>query len=140
MGEFWLARTPTELRERVFHFVEWAETNAVFPVAWKAEKYQGPRSLDQNDRINAMYRDIAEHTGEGVVAIRRHCKLHFGVPILRAHDAEFRGVYDRIIKPHDYPDKLEIMDYLPVTSRMKKPQASEYIDTVQREYPNVRFQ
>jgi hypothetical protein len=46
-----------------------------------------------------------------------------------------------MVKPHDYEDKLAIMDFLPVTSRMKKPQATEYIDTVQREYAQrgVRF-
>lgn len=93
------------------------------------------RSLDQNALINVLYGDIARQIeGEGVVDIRRRCKLHFGVPILRANDAEFRKVYDSVVKPHPYETKLQIMDYLPVTSIMKKPQATEYIDTIQREY------
>jgi hypothetical protein len=119
--------------------VEWltnaAEGDAVSLIA-------RPRSLSQNDLINAMYGDIAAHTeGEGIVDIRRRCKLHYGVPILRAHDAEFREIYDRVIKQHTYDDKLAMMDYLPVTSRMSKSQATEYIDTVQREYAEkgVRF-
>ena len=97
----------------------------------------------QNDLIYMLYADIERYTeGEGIVDIRRRCKLHYGVPILRAHDEEFRKVYDKSVKPLPYEDKLEIMDFLPVTSRMKKPQATEYIETIMREYSQrgVQFQ
>jgi hypothetical protein len=64
---------------------------------------------------------------------RAYSKLHFGVPILRAHDEEFRKVYDKVIKPLTYEQKLEIMVEpidLPVTSRMKKKQFMDYLDEV----------
>lgn len=138
-GEFWLIQNLRQVKDVMKEMYHHIETRDDFPISIKIEKYKHPRSLDQNDMINAMYRDIAESTGEGVVDVRRKCKLHYGVPILRAHDEEFRRVYDKIVKPHTYPDKLEIMDYLPVTSRMKKPQATEYIDTVQRENAGVVF-
>lgn len=139
-GEYWIARNPGELRKNVDNFVKHCEEKNVWPICWKSEPYKDPRSLDQNALINAAYADIAKQSGEGVVATRRRCKLHYGVPILRAHDEEFRGIYDRVVRSHAYEDKLEIMDYLPVTSRMKKPQATEYIETLFREHPNVRFQ
>lgn len=97
------------------------------------------RSLDQNDMIQALYKQVAEQKqDETVVDITRHCKLHYGVPILRSADnsvgQKFRAMYDRVVKPHDYSTKLEVMDYLPVTRLFNKKQASEYIDTIIREY------
>ena len=134
-GEVWIARNPAELALRLKRFAESVEQDNDWPICWQAKKYTDPRSLDQNALINTLYGVIAEQAeGEGVVDIRRRCKLHYGVPILRAHDEEFRTVYDKMVKPHSYVDKLLIMDYLPVTSRMKKEWASEYIDTVVREF------
>lgn len=93
------------------------------------------RTNDQNSFINTMYRDIAKQLdGEGIVDVRRRCKLHYGVPILRANDEKFRGIYDKVVRPHIYEDKILIMDFLPVTSLMNTAQASEYIETVIREY------
>lgn len=93
------------------------------------------RSLDQNAMIYALYQQIAEQVeGEQIVDIRRECKLRYGVPIMRAGSEEFRYVYDRAIKPLDYEFKLRAMDWLPVTSKMSKAQATEFIDTVIREY------
>lgn len=139
-GESWRADNPGQLRERIEFFRKHLEEQNVWPICWKAFPYKDPRSLDQNALINCAYADISQSTEEGVVDVRRRCKLHFGVPILRAHDEEFRGVYDKIVRPHAYEDKLSIMDFLPVTSRMKKPQASEYLDTLFREHAGVRFQ
>lgn len=141
-GEYFIARNPGEFRQRLEYSAQVAEDSFAYPICWQFKTYEDPRSLPQNALINAMYGEIADQRdGEGVVDIRRRCKLHYGVPILRAHDEEFRSVYDKVVKPHDYETKLEIMDFLPVTSRMKKPQATEYIDTVMREYSQqgVRF-
>ena len=93
------------------------------------------RTLDQNALINKLYSLIAEQKqDETVQDIRHHCKLHYGIPILRRDSEKFCSLYDRVIKPHDYETKLEMMEHLPVTSEMGKKQGSEYIDTVIREY------
>lgn len=93
------------------------------------------RNTDQNALIYALYQEIAgQKEDETVQEIRRHCKLHHGVPMLRSSDEEFRYVYDEAIKPLSYEMKLQLMDYFPVTSKMNKRQASEYIDLVIREY------
>jgi hypothetical protein len=93
------------------------------------------RSLDQNEMIHALYKQIAEQKqDESFKDIRRHCKLHSGVPILRRDQQEFRNFYDTALKRLDYEFKLESMDFVPVTSRMNKKQASEYIEEVIREY------
>ena len=143
MPGLYIARNPGDLRDKLDHFVRTTEDANEWPVCWEAKKYEADRTLPQNDLIYMLYADIERYTeGEGIVDIRRRCKLHYGVPILRAHDEEFRKVYDKSVKPLPYEDKLEIMDFLPVTSRMKKPQATEYIETIMREYSQrgVQFQ
>ena len=62
-------------------------------------------------------------------------KLRHGVPILRAESPKFREVYDRLLKPLSYEQKVAVirdMD-LPVTRLMKVRQMVRYLDAVQRE-------
>lgn len=94
------------------------------------------RSLDQNSMIYALYQQIAsQKEDESIVDIRRHCKAYFGVPILLAKDPEFAALYRKGIMPHLTPEeKLRAMDILPVTRRFSKEMATEYIDTIIREY------
>ena len=93
------------------------------------------RSLDQNALSWAWYDQIARELPEDRKGgWRRYCKLHHGVPILRVDDAEFRDMYDRIIRPMQYEDKLELMDILPVTSRMTTTQLSIYLDNVKEDF------
>jgi hypothetical protein len=93
------------------------------------------RSVDQNSMIYALYRQISEQNeSEAMIDIKRHCKLHFGIGILKSHDPDFSEFYDKCIKGMSYPDKLLLMTYFEVTSRFDKEMATEYIDTVIREY------
>jgi hypothetical protein len=94
------------------------------------------RSLDQNSLSHAWYEQIArelrEDSPEGV---KCECKLRFGVPILRAADADFREMYDTAIRGHlSYEQKLKAMRFLPVTSLMTVKQLSQYLEDVQREF------
>ena len=70
---------------------------------------------------------------------RAYCKLHFGVPILRADDA-FKADYDRIIKPMDYQTKLALMaepfDF-PVTRLMTVKQKKEFLDAIWNHYTGL---
>jgi hypothetical protein len=95
------------------------------------------RSIDQNSLIYALYGQIAsQNESEAIIDIRRHCKLHYGVPLLRANDEAFCQFYDKSIKGMEYETKLLLMDYMDITSRkeFKKPMATQYIDTIIREY------
>lgn len=99
---------------------------------WQAGK---SRTLDQNALSFAWYEQIARELREDDKRGWRHyCKLHHGIPILRLDDPEFREFYDRAIRPMSYEDKLELMDHLPVTSRMTTTQLSTYLDNVQRDF------
>lgn len=93
------------------------------------------RSLSQNDISHAWYHQVANELREDTpLGVKCFCKLHFGIPILRAESDDFREKYDRVVKPMDYPDKLELMEWFPVTSLMTTPQLSQYLEKVQDHY------
>ena len=94
------------------------------------------RSLDQNAISHAWYEQVARELREDDArGVKRYCKLHFGVPLLRAEDDEFREAYDgSILRTLSYEQKLLAMDMLPVTSRMTTAQLSRYMEDVQGHY------
>jgi hypothetical protein len=93
------------------------------------------RSVEQNAVLHGWFgqvaRELREYDARGV---KRFCKLHFGVPILRAEDDDFRAAYDRVIKPLGYEDKLVAMDILPVTSVMTTIQLDQCMADIQNHY------
>lgn len=96
---------------------------------WKPEK---PRSIPQNAISHEWYGQAAlENRERDAVQWKSYCKLHHGVPILRAEDEDFRAAYDAAIKPLTYENKLEAMKFWPVTSLMTTAQLSKYLEAVQ---------
>lgn len=93
------------------------------------------RSLDQNAISHVWYEQLARELREDdVLGWKSYCKLHHGVPILRAEDEEFRQFYDGAIKGLTYEQKLQAMKFMPVTSLMTKPQLSKYLESVQDDF------
>jgi len=93
------------------------------------------RSLDQNAISHLWYEQIARELREDTaLGVKCYCKLHLGVPILRAEDEEFRELYDSVIKPLPYEKKIAAMKVWPVTSLMNKNQLSQYLEAMQNEY------
>ena len=66
------------------------------------------------------------------------CKLHFGVPILRAEDEHFREFYDGALKRLTYEQKMAAMEYVPVTSIMSKAQLSRYLEDMRESFASQR--
>ena len=101
-------------------------------VRWTTDKV---RSVDQNAISHAWYEQIsAELREDTVLGVKCQCKLQYGVPILRAEDADFRAMYDASLKGLGYEEKLTIMQYLPITSLMTTAQLSQYLDAMQTAY------
>jgi len=94
------------------------------------------RSLEQNALSHVWYGEIAKQGKEfSTVEARRFCKLTIGVPIMRAHSKEFRAAWDKLAKARfTYEEKLEVMDWWPVTSLMKEAQFTEYLTTMQQQF------
>lgn len=97
------------------------------------------RSLKQNRLYRKWLAEIAEQKGDMTAAEwNGYCKLHYGVPIMRASCADYAETYDRFIKKtYSYEQKLAIMtgDYgWPVTSEMNTKQMKEFLDKVHMEF------
>lgn len=93
------------------------------------------RSVEQNAVMHGWFAQVARELREdNARGVKRFCKLHFGVPILRAEDDDFRAAYDRVIKPLPYADKLVAMDILPVTSAMTTIQLEACMTDIQDHY------
>ncbi|MBQ2263248.1 MAG: hypothetical protein II336_18040 [Loktanella sp.] len=92
------------------------------------------RTNEQNRLQRKWVGEVSEQRGDITAEeARGYSKLHFGVPILRNEDEEFVAVYDRIIRPLPYEDKLSLMQVpidLPVTSRMNTGQKKRYLDAM----------
>lgn len=109
-------------------------TIQVFKGAWKH------RSLEASALSHVWYREISKQGKQQTAEeVKRECKLTCGVPILRAESPTFCAMYDKVVKGHDYPTKLEMMDFLPVTSLMNKEQMSDYLEAVQYKYTEQGF-
>lgn len=93
-----------------------------------------PRTVSQNSLVYALYGQVGREHGLSEMEAKRECKLRHGVPILRADDEEFRVAYDAVIRPLSYAQKLQAMDFWPVTSRMSTDQLTRFHASVCREY------
>ena len=90
------------------------------------------RSTEQNRLQRKWLAEISEQLGDRTPEqVRGYCKLTMGVPILRQEHEVFREKYDRIVKPHPYEEKIEMMmeplDF-PVTRLMTTRQKTRYLD------------
>lgn len=104
-----------------------------------AEIEPDARSLDQNALSHRWYGQIAKAGEYDTVGARRFCKLHFGVPIMRAGETKlcenFRAGWDSLIKTRmTYPEKLGLMDWWPVTSLMDWKQMREFLTAIQTHF------
>ena len=110
--------------------LEKLEKGKVYDITIHGEK----RSLDQNALQYAWYAQIAKEKGDSVKNVRCFCKLHYGVPILRS-DSFFNEKYTKLIlNRYSYEEKLELMEWLPVTSLMLKSQESQYLSDMQNHF------
>ena len=117
------------VRENVILAVMRAEEGARVTIGPKG------RTLPQNSFSHAWYEEIAQALPEDdALGWKSYCKLHHGVPILRAEDEEFRAAYDAAIKSLTYEQKLAAMRVLPVTSRMNVKQLTKYADAVRDDF------
>lgn len=97
------------------------------------------RSVEANRLAFKWYTEISEQTGEDREDVRARCKLEIGVPILREAHEKFRATYDRLIRPLDYGEKLELIrdTELPVTRLMNVEQMSRYMDIMFRRHAEI---
>lgn len=96
------------------------------------------RSLEQNRLQMLWHLEAAQQLrDEDAEDKRAYCKLHFGVPILRAESETFRAEYDRVVRPLDYATKLALMKApfdFPVSRLMTVKQTTQFLDAIYQHY------
>lgn len=101
----------------------------------KIKPFTETRSDLQNRLSHSWYGELAENLKENdAIGYKCFCKLHFGVPIMRAEEDEFREIYDTAIKALSYEKKLAMMKILPVTSLMNTKQLTSYLEQMKNYY------
>jgi hypothetical protein len=90
------------------------------------------RSLKQNRLSFLLYGILGGNNQEGRLASRKSCKLLYGVPILM-EDKDFNAFYMSAIRPLTFEQRLDAMEFVPVTSLMTTRQFAEYLDTIYKE-------
>jgi hypothetical protein len=114
-----------------------------YPLTLTFKPGEDSRSNRQNRLSFEWYNDASKQGDQEPWEYRAYCKLHFGVPILRAEREDFRLQYDEIVKPLPYAEKLALMIgpiELPVTSLMTVKQMSKYLDAVWQHFTGLGFQ
>ena len=99
------------------------------------------RTLEQNKLQRKWLKEAEEQGDQTAEEYRGYCKLHFGIPIRREEDS-FGALYDKIIKPLDYEDKLKAMMLpfdLPVTRDMTRAQKVKYLDKMYEHFTGLGF-
>jgi len=102
------------------------------------ERQSKKRSAAQNRLQQKWHMEAAQQLKDETAEEKRaFCKLHFGVPILRAEDEKFKAEYDRVIRPMPYETKLSLMRVpfdFPTTRLMSVEQKTRYLDAVWNHY------
>lgn len=93
------------------------------------------RSLDQNAMAFALYQQItAQAEDMSISDVRCRCKLDYGVPIRCANDADFAELWGAIESATTYEQRLFLMRDQEVTRKFKKPEFTQYIEEIIRDY------
>lgn len=103
----------------------------------------GVKRTNEQNRLQRKWLSEASEQGDQTIEeYRAYCKLHLGVPLLRAENAFFRERYDEIIKPLPYETKLAMMaepfDF-PVTRLMTTKQKKHYLDAMYMHFRGLGF-
>lgn len=106
------------------------------PDGYVCEISEPKRSIPQNSFSHGVYADIARALPEDdALGWKSYCKLHHGVPILRAEDEAYRSFYDSAVKNTlSYEQKLAAMRFIPVTSLMGKKQKAKYMEAIKADF------
>lgn len=109
------------------------------PLPMTVTVQKGKRRTTEQNRLQRQWCSdiacqLADRTAENV---RGYCKLHFGVPILRAENEAFCVKYDETFKPLPYETKIALMQEpfdFPVTRILTTKQKTVYLDAMHAEF------
>jgi len=88
------------------------------------------RSIKQN-KLQFLWLNLrSEFCGNSPAEERRYCKMAFGIPILLVEDEDFSNFYMKALNHLTYEEILQVMEFVPVTSRMNTKQFAKYLTEI----------
>ncbi len=112
-----------------------------FPMTVSWVEREG-RTKPQNRTIHKWFGEIATQRGDVTAkTVKAECNLTYGVPILRRDDEVWGSAFGYLFDTLNHAAKvkaLEVLD-IPVTRGMTRPQMSEYMDPMARDYREMGF-
>lgn len=98
------------------------------------------RSYDQNKLMWQWAAEIAAHENDQTPReVQHELKLRFGVPLLVLEDARFALVWAGVERTHNYTQRLALMEYFDVTSKLSVKGFAEFLNQIEREYAHVEL-
>jgi len=107
---------------------------------WREHKYLRvsvktgkDRSLSQNALEHTWFNQIANELREQTaLQVKAECKLNYGVPILRAENEEFRTFSNMALRHLTHEQRLEAINFIPISSIMTVDQLSQFLNAIQK--------
>lgn len=130
-GDFWIVNSDAALENCIKCLREQYEAHKYLKCQIKTGKQ---RSLTKNALSHVWYQQLDKTAFSDYAAgyARCYCKAHFGIQ-LAAEDDDFREKYNNLIRQRfSYEEKLELMDWLPVTRLLTDDQMGRYLHTMQQ--------
>jgi len=97
------------------------------------------RSIISNSLQFHWYAELSNQGDQTANEYRRYCKYHFGLALRAANDEFFQVKMRDILKRYPYEERLEMMDFIDVTSTFNREQMSLYLTEIKNHYTPQGF-
>ena len=117
-------------------FIRFLERQALpFVVLLKSGRL---RSYDQNRLQFLWAAEVAAHSGDVTAReVQLEWKMRFAAPILIEEDMKFAALWARADRVLNYAEKMEWVEFVPISSLLTKKGFARYLDDILRYYAGV---
>ena len=88
------------------------------------------RSIISNALQFHWYKELSEQGDMTANEYRRHCKYYYGCSLRAANDEFFADTLREVFTRYTLENRLEMMDFIDVTSTFDRPTMTEYLNEI----------
>ena len=126
-------QSPSDLQDLIEYLKQLSPSpSKKHPWTVKVSQDDEDRSLKQNRLAFLWYRIRGSELGHSRHYERALCKFLFAIPILREHK-DFNKFSETALNHMSYQQKLDAMEFVPVTRLMNVKEFAEFLNTVEQE-------
>lgn len=97
------------------------------------------RSIISNGLQFHWYGELEQQGDQTTNEYRRYCKYHFGLALRAANDDFFAEKMGDILRRYSYEERLEMMDFIDVTSTFNRSTMTKYLHQIKLHYTPLGF-